>query len=358
MNRFLLLGALFIVLPPFSASGQEVPAREPIHWQLRDGTRRTGRFVDLVGQTLVINQGGKLAEIRLDWLAPASAELAKSLVPQSDAKAIETIRAMEFVGIKAGKFDMGAPAHLTRVQDDEPLHPVRITRHYFLKETEVTWAEWKCVRELAANYGYHDLGEGRNGYQGDDSQAHPVTEVTWWDAVKWCNALSQIQGKTPVYHTEPSFGAASILKTGTPEIHVNWEADGFRLPTEAEWEHAWWQHAFSEDGKFPEPDGWSNEDSGGNTHPVSTRPSATSKRLDDMSGNVAEWCWDWKSPLDRAKLVTDPRGPAEGPHRVFRGGSWADHRMRCLRQSYRGDYSPVAPASYFVGFRPARNAGK
>jgi formylglycine-generating enzyme required for sulfatase activity len=183
-----------------------------------------------------------------------------------------------------------------------------------------------------------------------------VTEITWWDAVKWCNALSQIDGRKPVYYTAPDFNARSILKEGTPPVHADWDADGYRLPTEAEWENAWWQHGFSRDGKFLEPDGWSHVDSGGNTHPVASRPSHTSKQLDDMLGNVAEWCWDWKAPLVRFKLETDPRGPAEGPHRVFRGGSWADHPVGCLRWSYRGDFSPVAPASYFVGFRPARNA--
>ena len=88
---------------------------------------------------------------------------------------------------------------------------------------------------------------------------------------------------------------------------MNPHADGYRLPTEAEWELAW--HCGGRAKGVPEPDGWHNQISDGNTHPVRTMPSATGKSIHDMLGNVAEWCWDWKGPLVPFSHVTDPRGP-------------------------------------------------
>lgn len=332
----------------------------PRTWQMRDGSEVKGSFVKLLGDKLIIKEGGRETAIPQEWLSPRTLEAAKALASGMSEKLIDTILLMDFVRITVDPerfpnrtFDMGAPKENVPLQKNEPYHRVKISNDFFLKETEVTWAEWNAVRSLGPDYGYTDIAPGRNGYRGDESGNHPVTEVSWWDAVKWCNLKSQIEGKTAVYHTSASFEPKTILRTGTDKIYTNLSADGYRLPTEAEWELAW--HCGGRVERVPEPDGWHNEISTGNTHPVRTMPTATAKLLHDMLGNVAEWCWDWKGPLVPFEGVTDPLGPDAGPHRIFRGGSWADHPQIC-RPTYRGDYSPIPPRSCFIGFRPARNA--
>jgi sulfatase modifying factor 1 len=209
-------------------------------------------------------------------------------------------------------------------------------------------------------YGYTDLGSGRNGYEGDSSGTHPVTDITWWDAVKWCNAKSQIEGKTPAYYITPGFNPADILLTGTPVPFVNWDASGYRLPTEAEWEYACRDGRETGFGQTSHPGvapldkgldkiAWYGGNSSGNTHPVKLKDPNNFK-LHDMHGNVAEWCWDWAGNLSFAG-AEDPRGANEGPYRIFRGGSWADPAV-CCRAAYRGNYSPIAPSSCLIGFRP------
>jgi formylglycine-generating enzyme required for sulfatase activity len=336
------------------------PAQPTRTWQMRDGTRMTGSFVRLLSDKLLIKDKDKEVALSREWLTPNSLELAEALQGGIAEDLVETILMMEFSPVSAAifpsdTFDMGAPKENAYLQEYEPYRRVKITRPFLIKQTEVTWAEWNAVRTLGPGLGYEDLAEGRNGYQGDDSGLHPVTEVSWWDAVKWCNLKSQIENKTPVYYHSPDFNPANVLRTGNADIHLNPAANGYRLPTEAEWELAWHNGGWS--NGFPLPDGWHVGNSNGNTHPVRSMASSTSNRIHDLLGNVAEWCWDWKGPLVPYSLETDPLGPAQGPHRVFRGGSFADHPS-CCRPTYRGDFSPIAPRSRFVGFRPARNASK
>lgn len=274
----------------------------------------------------------------------------------------ENGKKMSFASIPPGRCGLGinvrdlqgAEKNMTFIPEDEGFRYAEITRGLLVKDTEVTWTQWNDVLSKAGNFGYKDIGTGRNGFRGDDEGEHPVTEVSWWDAVKWCNLLSEIENLKPCYYTGETFNRESVLRAGGGDdaIHVDWNASGYRLPTEAEWEYAW-NHA-GQHG-FQEPDGWHRDLSEGNTHPVRSRPSGSSNGLHDMLGNVAEWCWDWKGPVTVFKK--DPRGPETGTHRVFRGGSWADHWM-CCRGPYRGDFSPNTPRSIFIGFRPVRLSNK
>ena len=160
----------------------------------------------------------------------------------------------------------------------------------------------------------------------------PVTEVSWLDAVGFCNALSRAMGLTPCYELgDDGEGREAICA---------WTADGYRLPSEAEWEYAC--RAGSREVRYGELDAiaWHRGNSGGAAHEVSTRaPNAWG--FHDMIGNVWEWCWD----VFDAKVY--------GPYRVFRGGGWCDEARGC-RASCRRKSHPTYRIDD-LGFRVARS---
>ncbi|ESQ00567.1 Hypothetical protein B591_05899 [Streptomyces sp. GBA 94-10 4N24] len=160
----------------------------------------------------------------------------------------------------------------------------------------------------------------------------PVTEVSWTDALRYCNLLSQALGLRPCY----------LLDDDPDARATRWDqdADGFRLPTEAEWEYAC--RAGSPQVRYGPLDVVARHrgNSGGRLHPVATR-QANAFGLYDMLGNVWEWCWDLYDP------------GVYGPYRVFRGGGWQDEprgvRAACRRKSH-----PTLRIDD-LGFRPARS---
>ncbi len=181
--------------------------------------------------------------------------------------------------------------------------------------TEVTFAQWNRVYQWAVRHGYGFDADGDMGSMDHPAagQRHgpdePVTDITWYDAVLWCNALSEMAGLTPCYTTDPdrmkvfrnaprfrvamwrgTKGYPAPAVRGRP-ITCRWHADGWRLPTEAEWQTA---RRLGLDGAEGEPAdrAWLAGNSGGRTHPVATRrPDAIG--LCDLAGNVAERVWDW-----------------------------------------------------------------
>jgi formylglycine-generating enzyme required for sulfatase activity len=180
-------------------------------------------------------------------------------------------------------------------------------------------------------------------FKGD---ALPVENVSWYEAVAYCNALSLKEGLTPAYR-------------GSGESMVcDFSANGYRLPTEAEWEYAaregtraygGYEYA---GGDNIEELGWYHGNSGGRTHPVGTK-APNGLGLYDMSGNVWEWCWDWYSGSYERRDQTDPRGPPAGTDRVDRGGS-ALYDAEFLRSANRDGYIPTY-RYWFLGFRVCRS---
>ncbi len=277
----------------------------------------------------------------------------------------------DMVPIAAGEFQMGDTFNEGR-SEELPVHTVFISP-YHIDKYEVTKGLWDTVRTWATSNGY-DLIAG-SGKAAD----HPVHNVNWYDCVKWCNARSQQEGRTPCYYTNA--GLTTVYRTGEVAPYVKWDANGYRLPTEAEWEKAarggtpghrfpWSdtdtiQHAranyysASEYSYDTSPTGGfhPNFDEGGYpyTSPVGYF-AANGYDLHDMAGNVWEWCNDWHSNtyyqdyLD-AGSPPDPRGPGPGYGRVLRGGFWY-HDPDACRSAFRFGYWPDYRVSY-IGFRCA-----
>jgi formylglycine-generating enzyme required for sulfatase activity len=236
--------------------------------------------------------------------------------------------------IPAGAFTMGDSFGL----GDAPTRTVTLDAFYMGKY-EVTKAEWDEVRTWGLANGYTDLAVGSG-----NASNHPVQSITWYMMVKWCNARSQKEGLTPVYYTNDA--QTSIYKTGSVNVtnaQVKWTANGYRLPTEAEWEKAarggfsgkrfpwgdtisWSQANYSATPYFSydlEPDHF-------NSRPIFAVGffDANGYGLYDMTGNVWEWCWDWYGAY-ASSSETNPRGVASGTRRVYRGGSSGSDALRC-----------------------------
>ena len=230
-------------------------------------------------------------------------------------------------------FRMGSdPAEYGR-REDEPLHDVLLSRDVVAAATEVTEAEYAALTP-----GFTALAPDL-----------PVAGVDWYDALRYCNALSLAEDRTPAYVVD---GAV-----------VTWDraADGWRLPTEAEWEYLC--RAGSESslpdadvsvhgcGADPELErfGWYCGNAAGRRDVG--QKSANAFGLYDMHGNVREWCWDWYGEYGPAG--SDPAGPDAGEQKVVRGGSWPYHAEEG-RSAARATFYPGS-ADDFVGFRVVRN---
>lgn len=218
-----------------------------------------------------------------------------------------------------------------------------IVNDFYLGSNEVTWKEWKGVRDWAKTNGY-DIGGTGTGSADD----HPVHTVTWFEVLKWCNAKSETNGLKPVYWTN-----GEVYRRG--QIIPEWklEADGYRVPSEAEWEFAARggiksrQYTYSGSNTLTEVGWYAGNSSaasvnlrdGRGTHPVRQK-KANELGLYDMSGNLWEWCWD----------------PA-GDFRRFRGGSWINSEPYCAI-SYRGIAGNPDYSNFTNGFRFARTPTK
>jgi len=233
--------------------------------------------------------------------------------------------------VESGTFDMGD--QFDRAENDElPVHEVTLGS-YLIGEYEVTQGEYYAV--MGRNP-IHDHGRG---------YYHPEYNVSWFEAVEYCNALSIQEGFTPCYNLS--------------DWSCNFNADGYRLPTEAEWEYAarggiYWTYNNKYSGTTLYL--WSVAIYGV-VYPVPVEVGTLiSNQLDiyDMSGNVWEWCHDWYSDIYYfSSPVNDPSGPENGEYRVKRGGSWGYNAASC-EVANRSEYEPGTQTPY-VGFRVVRS---
>jgi len=240
----------------------------------------------------------------------------------------EAIDKPEMVPVEGGTFRMGSTGGY---DDEEPVQSVTVSSFY-LSKYEVTQGLWKEV-----------MGDNPSDTGYGIGNSSPVNNVSWYDAVRFCNKLSERDGLDPAYRI-----------SGT-DVRCDWSKNGYRLPTEAEWEYAARggnkSRGYTYAGSNSIGDvAWYHTNSGGNTHPVG-RKRANELGLYDMSGNVWEWCWDWYGEygIDSQR---DPRGASSGQRRVNRGGSWRS--ASSCRTAYRNYDDPSL--RYCLGFRLARSA--
>ena len=252
---------------------------------------------------------------------------------------------LNMVLVKGGTFQMG---------EEQRTHPVTLSDFYMAKYP-VTYEEYDAYCEAVPKHVPTDEGWGRG--------TRPVIDVNWFDAIGYCNWRSEMEGLQPVYQID--------LQKVTPD----WQANGYRIPTEAEWEYAakggqkkylgsnmlykfislYLQNGESEFAGSNAIDevAWYNLNSEGKTHPVGQK-QPNELGIFDLSGNVWEWCWDrFGDYPSYSQPITNPIGPTSGSSRIIRGGSW-EFDAHAARVARRLNYDPELRRN-FIGFRLVRS---
>jgi len=205
---------------------------------------------------------------------------------------------------------------------------------------------------MGTNPSWFDGSTGTEPAAGETQEKRPVESVTWYDAVEFCNKLSAQESLQSVYTITgrtPSSGYPINSATVTADFTKN----GYRLPTEAEWEYACragTTTAYNTGDTISDNTGWYSSNSGSKTHQVGLKP-ANAWGLYDMHGNVWEWCWDWFGDYSNG-AQTDPMGASSGANRVKRGGGWY-YSAEYLRSAIRSGSYQMTWGSYY-GFRLVR----
>ncbi|GMV41625.1 MAG: hypothetical protein AMXMBFR64_33410 [Myxococcales bacterium] len=245
-----------------------------------------------------------------------------------------------WVRVEPGQFPMGAPRDEPGRFGDERQHVVTLTRPFLIQVCPVTNGEWAGLLQSLPG-----------GARGGDPLA-PVVNVSWYDAVWYCNALSLKEGLTPCYAYFGSNGRAAGAGFRCDRVLAAHHTGGYRLPTEAEWEYACRAGSTGPTYGAVPAIAWSRADAVRAPQRVAER-AANAWGLHDVLGNVWEWCWDRYGEYP-AGAVDDPTGPAQGTGRVSRGGSWVS-TAASLRASLR-HYSTPDWHDDTSGFRMVRSS--
>jgi len=246
----------------------------------------------------------------------------------------------EMVYIEKGTFFMG---NNNGSENEKPAHDVTLTRSFYMSKYEITYSIYDIYCTKTNTDKSTDRGWGRDN--------RPVVHVNWFNAIKFCNWLSKNE-KLKECYTRKIINNKEVW-------FCDFNAEGYRLPTEAEWEYAARGGSKSKEFKYsgsnkPDDVSWYSNNSDMMTHPVGMK-KPNELGLYDMSGNVYEWCWDAyyddfykKTPLKNPMMNT-------GRNRVKRGGSWKSSLIG-LKNTFRNSDFPNPDWAYDIGFRVVRTA--
>ncbi|MCG8329400.1 MAG: formylglycine-generating enzyme family protein, partial [Chitinophagales bacterium] len=307
--------------------------REFLAWEAAKSSNSPQAYQDFIN-TYPVSPYRELAEHKRDQVSPTHTGTLSTSMPGK----------MTFV--EGGTFQMGSKEGNV---NEKPVHTITVS-DFYIGLHEVTFEEYDAYCIATGTSKPNDEGWGR--------ARRPVINVSWNDAVTYCNWRSKQEGYQPVYTIRGN------------QVTANWGANGYRLPTEAEWEYAarergkevrfgngkdtarapelnfnagkTYRKVYSEVGKYRIQ-----------TVPVGSLNSPNGLKLHDMSGNVWEWCWDWyDSNYYQSSPARDPRGSDAVSRRVLRGGSWFNSSAD-LRCANRRNFNPDNRRS-FIGFRLTR----
>jgi formylglycine-generating enzyme len=245
----------------------------------------------------------------------------------------------KLIFVEGGEYSMG-----DNIISNAQEHKVKLSS-FFIAEYPVTNELYKAV-----------TGNNPNRFEGIN---HPVEQVSWYDAVEFCEILNKKLQISPGFYDVDKINKDKNNRSENDKlkwtVNFNQLGNGFRLPTEAEWEYAARggleilsisSLQYSGSDHLNEV-GWHRENNVYETKPVGLKfPNCLG--IHDLSGNVWEWCWDWYSEYDK-KVIENPTGAKDGSVRVMRGGSWNSNAEDC-RLTPRGSYWPII-ILYNFGFR-------
>jgi formylglycine-generating enzyme required for sulfatase activity/uncharacterized protein YjdB len=270
---------------------------------------------------------------------------------------ITSEKGIVLVKIPAGTFTMGSPTTEPDRYTDETQHQVTLTKDFYMGKYEVTQEQYQAViGSNPSDFKITVYGES------ETPGKLPVEMVTWYDAVEFCNKLSVLEGRTEVYtisERTPTTGYPITSATVT----ADWNKNGYRLPTEAEWEYACragttiaWYTGNTEAGPpHLNTAAWYTNNAIVKTHQVGLK-TTNAWGLYDMHGNVWEWCWDWySSSYYSSSPDVDPEGAVSGASRVLRGGCFVN-QANLVRSATRNGESLPSNRSNAIGFRLVRSA--
>ena len=286
----------------------------------------------------------RLEKERLEQERLEKERLEKERIAREKQKVVDNLLD-SFIYVEGGQFKMGNTSY---EKDEKPVHNVTLSSFY-VTQTEITQEQWRVVMDSDPS-----LLKG---------VTLPIENVSWYDAIVFCNKLSKMVNMTPVYSLEgktdpdewnytPCQGG---ILNGTISMNIN--ANGYRLPTESEWEYAARGgkkskgYKYSGSNKLKEV-AWYVENRDNETQKLRLKKS-NELLLYDMSGNVREWCWDLYGSYTK-ELQKDPTGSTAGSFRIWRGGSFNDFDVDC-RVTKRG-HANANESSNNLGFRLVRSA--